>query len=217
MEKLNLEKLNLREIRLRLQAPFETSFGQAFDRRILIVTVTDSDGNTGYGECTAPGAPFYSHETIDTAWTVISKYIAPLLTDTKPGTAAEVHDYLSAIKGNRMAIGGVEAAIWDLEAKKADKPLWEHLGGTRAEIQCGVSIGIHATPEILVEKVRLEVESGYQRIKLKIKPGKDLEFVSAVRSEFPDIRLSVDANSAYELERDLDVLKKLDDFDLLMV
>lgn len=217
MEKLNLEKLNLREIRLQLQAPFETSFGQAFERRVLIVTVTDSDGNIGYGECTAPGAPFYSHETIDTAWTVISNYIAPMLAETKSASAAEVHDSLSAIKGNRMAIGGVEAAIWDLEARKLGKPLWEHLGGSRSEIQCGVSIGIHKTPEILVEKVRLEVESGYQRIKLKIKPGQDIEFVSAVRSEFPDIRLSVDANSAYELELDLEVLKKLDDFDLLMV
>ena len=217
MNKIKLEKLNLREIRLQLQAPFETSFGRSFDRRVFLLKVIDSEGTVGYGECTAPGAPFYNHETIDSAWTMITNFIAPMLADASPISAAEVSNALSPIIGNRMAIGGVEAAVWDLEAKIAGIPLWKHLGGTRNEIQCGVSIGLQDTPQVLIEKVSIEVESGYQRIKLKIKPGQDIEFVSAVRDRFPNIRLSVDANSAYELERDFKVLERLDDFDLLMI
>ncbi len=217
MSKLNLQKLELREIKLPLKAPFEASFGTAFDRRILIVRVFDKDGASGYGECTAPEAPFFNHETIDTAWSVISNFIAPMLAKADVSSAAEVGVALKAIQGNRMAIGGVETAIWDLEAKKANVPLWQHLGGTRDVINCGVSIGLQKSPEILLEKVTHEVESGYQRIKLKIKPGQDIELVKKIRSNFPDILLSVDANSAYDYERDLKLFEELDDFDLLMI
>ncbi|HSK71822.1 MAG TPA: o-succinylbenzoate synthase [Pyrinomonadaceae bacterium] len=217
MNKLNLENLELREIGLPLKAPFETSFGTTTERRILIVHVRDADGASGYGECTAPEMPFYNHETIETAWTIISKFIALLLAKTPICCAADVSRTLAPIRGNRMAIGAVEAAVWDLEAKKAGEPLWRHLGGTRREINCGVSIGLQKSPEILLEKVTREIESGYQRIKIKIKPGQDLELVKAIRREFPDILLSVDANSAYRLESDTDLFKKLDDFDLLMI
>ena len=217
MNDLNLERLELREIGLPLKAPFETSFGTALERRILIVRVFDADGASGYGECTASETPFYNHETIDTAWLIICKFIAPLLEKARIGCAADVAAALAPIRGNRMAIGGVEAAVWDLEAKRANKPLWRHLGGTRGEIDCGVSIGLQGSPEILLEKVTREVESGYQRIKLKIKPGQDLELVNTIRQKYPDILLSVDANSAYKLERDTELLKELDDFDLLMI
>lgn len=217
MSKLNLQKIELREIKLPLKAPFETSFGTALDRRILIIRVFDKDGAIGYGECTAPEEPFFNHETIDTAWTIISKYIAPLLAKKSVESAAEVSDALAQIRGNRMAIGGVETAIWDLEAKKLNVPLWKHLGGTREVINCGVSIGLQKSPEVLLEKVTHELASGYQRIKLKIKPGQDIELVKIIRSNFPDILLSVDANSAYRLERDMSIFKQLDDFDLLMI
>lgn len=217
MNKLNLEKLELCEIEMPLKAPFETSFGTTLKRRILIIRVFDGDGASGYGECTAPEEPFFNHETIDTAWTIITKYIAPLLAKNSVESAADVSRAVAPIRGNRMAIGGVETAIWDLEAKKADVPLWKHLGGTRNEINCGVSIGLQKSPEVLLEKVTREVESGYQRIKLKIKPGQDIELVKKIRSHFPDILLSVDANSAYRLERDLEIFEKLDDFDLLMI
>ena len=217
MNKLNLEKLELCEIEMPLKAPFETSFGTALKRRILIIRAFDRDGAVGYGECTAPEGPFFNHETIDTAWTIITKYIAPLLAKNSVKSAADVSGALAPIRGNRMAIGGVETAVWDLEAKKANVPLWRHLGGTRSEINCGVSIGLQKSPEILLEKVTREIESGYQRIKLKIKPGRDFELVKIIRANFPDILLSVDANSAYELERDAELLKKLDDFDLLMI
>jgi len=217
MTPLHLEKIELREIQLPLKAPFETSFGTALERRILIVRISDRDGASGFGECTAPETPFYNHETIETAWLIICKFIAPLLAKAQISCAADVSAALAPIRGNRMAIGAVEAAVWDLEAKLANKPLWQHLGGTRGEINCGVSIGLQKSPEILLEKVAREVESGYQRIKLKIKPGHDLELVKTIRQKFPDILLSVDANSAYQLERDAKLFVKLDDFDLLMI
>ena len=181
MTPLHLEKIELREIQLPLKAPFETSFGTALERRILIIRVFDRDGASGYGECTAPETPFYNHETVETAWLIICKFIAPLLAKARIGCAADVSEALAPIRGNRMAIGAVEAAVWDLEAKLANKPLWQHLGGTRGEINCGVSIGLQKSPEILLEKVTHEIESGYQRIKLKIKPGHDLELVKTIR------------------------------------
>jgi len=217
MSDLKLNTIELIEIGLPLKAPFETSFGTTHQRRILIVRVTDDDGAVGYGECTAPEAPFFNHEFIETAWVVIAKFIAPMIMGGKVHCASDVSRALAPIRGNRMAIGGVEAAVWDLEAKLAGVPLWRHLGGTRSEINSGVSIGLQGSIEALLEKVRHEVASGYQRIKLKIKPGQDVELVRAVRAEFPDILLSVDANSAYRLERDVELLKKLDEFDLLMI
>ncbi len=214
---LQLERIQLREIELPLKAPFETSFGITSRRRVVIVQIFDKSGASGYGECTAMEGPFYNHETIDTAWTIISKYVTPMLASAEVANAADVARALAPIQGNCMAVGAVETAIWDLEAKLIGKPLWQHLGGTKNVISCGVSIGLQRSPEILLEKVAREVESGYQRIKIKIKPGQDIELVEAVRKEFPDITLSVDANSAYSLERDAQLLQRLDDHDLLMI
>jgi O-succinylbenzoate synthase len=217
MNGLNLERIELREIELPLKAPFETSFGTSVRRRILIVRVFDTDGAVGYGECTAPENPFYNHETIETAWIMIANFIAPILSGSADIKAENVAAALSPIRGNRMAIGSVEAAVWDLEAKLANKPLWQYLGGTQNEINCGVSIGLQSSPDVLLEKVTSELESGYQRIKLKIKPGQDVELVRKIREAFPDILLSVDANSAYRLDSGVELFKKLDEFDLLMI
>ena len=217
MAHLDIKNLELCEIGLPLKAPFETSFGTTFERRVLLVRVFDRDGASGYGECTAAEAPFFNHETIDTAWSIIRDFVIPMLANAQIRNAADVSVALAPIRGNRMAIGAVETAIWELEAKLADKPLWQHLGGERNEINCGVSMGLQKTPEILLEKVTREVESGYQRIKLKIKPGQDIELVKTIRRAFPDILLSVDANSAYRLETDVDLFKQLDEFDLLMI
>jgi O-succinylbenzoate synthase len=214
---LQLERVELREIELPLKSPFETSFGRTTQRRILIVRVFDKTGASGYGECVALEGPFYTHETVDTAWLITSKYIASLLTQAHIETAREVNSTLAPIRGNQMAKAGVEAAIWDLEAKLAGRPLWQHLGGVRPEINCGVSIGLQETTEALVDKVTHELESGYQRIKIKIKPGKDIPLVEAIRKRFPDITLSVDANSAYSLNGNLSVMKQLDQYNLLMI
>lgn len=217
MTNLNLERVELREIELPLVSPFETSFGRTTRRRILIVRVFDKSGASGYGECVAAEGPFFNHETVDTAWLITAQYVGPLLKHTRLRTAGEVNAALGRIRDNRMAKGGVEAAVWDLEAKLAGQPLWQHLGGVRDEINCGVSIGLQETTEALVEKVARELESGYQRIKIKIKPGQDVQLVEAVRARFPDITLSVDANSAYSMDGDLGVVKQLDNYNLLMI
>lgn len=215
--KIQPEKIELREIELPLKNAFETSFGVVSKRRVIVVRIFDKRGATGYSECTAMERPFYNHESVDGAWSVIRGCIGPLLSDKPPCCAEDVGRVLAPIQGNRMAIAAVETAVWDLEAQLLGLPLWKHLGGIRTEIVCGVSIGLQQTTDILVNKVARELESGYQRIKIKIKPGKDIELVQAVRREFPDILLSVDANSAYRLETDLDVLRRLDDYNLLMI
>ncbi len=212
---MTIETIVLREIRMRLKAPFETSFGVTQDRRILLVEVV-ADGVSGWGEVTTVESPSYNSETTDTAWHIISDFIAPRMIGKNLNRASEAASLLSAIRGHQMAKAGVENALWDAASQLKKVPLSKLLGGTLNEIACGVSLGIRENPQALVDKVEEELRSGYQRIKLKIKPGKDLDFVAAVRKEFPQIRLSVDANSAYEL-RDTDHLKELDQFNLLMM
>jgi O-succinylbenzoate synthase len=191
---MTIETIVLRELRMRLKAPFETSFGVTQARRILLVEVV-VDGVSGWGEVTTIESPSYNSETTDTAWHIISDFIAPRLLGKSLSKAGDAAALLSAIRGHQMAKAGVENAVWDAEAQLRNIPLSKLLGGTLQEIACGVSLGIRENPESLTRKVEEELENGYQRIKLKIKPGKDLDFVAAVRKEFPDILLSVDANS----------------------
>jgi O-succinylbenzoate synthase len=212
---MKIESIALREVRMRLKSPFETSFGTVQDRRIVLVEVV-VDGTSGWGEVTAGETPAYNAETTDTAWHVLSDFIVPRLVGKSIFTSSEVPALLNQIRGHEMAKSGVENALWDAEAQLSGLPLYKHLGGTTEEIACGVSLGIRENPATLVKRVEEELRSGYQRIKLKIKPGKDYEFVAAVRKEFPKIRLSVDANSAYTLD-DATHLKSLDEFDLLMM
>jgi O-succinylbenzoate synthase len=212
---MKIEQIHLREIRMSLKVPFETSFGVTQDRRILLVEVL-SDGVSGWGEVTTGETPSYNAETTDTAWHVISDFIAPIVIGKELGDAAEVEHLLSGIRGHGMAKAGVENAIWDIEAQHRGIPLARLLGGTRDEIPCGVSLGIRENAQSLVHAVEKERRCGYQRIKLKIKPGKDIEFVAAVRKQFPTILLSVDANSAYSLD-DVEWLRRLDEFELLMI
>jgi O-succinylbenzoate synthase len=212
---MKIESIALREIRMRLKSPFETSFGTVQDRRIVLVEVV-ADGTSGWGEVTAGETPAYNAETTDTAWHVLSDFILPRLVGTSVSTASEIPALLSQIRGHEMAKSGLENALWDAEAQLSGLPLYKHLGGTTEEIACGVSLGIRENPQALVKRVEEELRSGYQRIKLKIKPGKDYQFVAAVRKQFPKIRLSVDANSAYTLN-DATHLKSLDEFDLLMM
>jgi len=212
---MTIDKIVLREIRMRLKAPFETSFGVTQDRRIVLVEAV-VDGISGWGEVTTVESPSYNSETTDTAWHIISDFIVPRLLGKDLNAATQVASLLAPIRGHQMAKAGVENALWDAEAQLKRVPLAKLLGGTRDQIACGVSLGIRENPEALVRKVEEELRSGYQRIKLKIKPGKDLDYVAAVRKKFPDILLSVDANSAYELN-DVDHLRKLDDFNLLMM
>jgi O-succinylbenzoate synthase len=212
---MKIERVTLREIRMRLKAPFETSFGVTQERRILLVEMI-ADGVSGWGEITALESPSYNPETTDTAWHVVSDFIAPVIVGRDLPSSADLPNLLTGIRGHSMAKAGVENALWDIEAQQKGIPLWRLLGGTRDEITCGVSLGIRPTAASLVEKVQQEISCGYQRIKLKIKPGKDVEFVAAVRERYPKIMLSVDANSAYSLG-DADHLRKLDKFELIMI
>lgn len=200
---------------MRLIAPFETSAERTEERRIILTEVL-TDGATGWGECVAGENPFYSPETTDTAWIVMKDYLWPMLKGQEVKSAAEVWNILGRVRGHNMAKGALEAAIWDAEAKLKGISLSKLIGGTRAEIASGVSIGIKDTVEALVEAVRTEIAAGYQRIKVKIKPGKDLERVKRLREEFPKIKLMVDANSAYG-KKDWGLLKQLDGYYLMMI
>ena len=213
---MKIRLIELREIRLRLVHFFETSFGRTTERRVMLARVEDADGAEGWGECTAGEGPFYSEEWIDSAWDVTRAFLAPAVLGREIAGAAEAGALMRRVRGNRMAKASVETACWDLEAKRAGVPLWRHLGGTQAEIPCGVSIGIQDTHEQLLEKIERELAAGYQRIKIKIKPGWDREVVERVRERFPDVRLMVDANSAYTLE-DAPLLRALDEYDLMMI
>src|SRR5689334_1436285 len=213
---LLIESIELREIRLPLVHFFETSFGRTTERRIILARVIDSDGAEGWGECTAGEGPFYSYEWTETAWSTLVEFLAPMVIGKRIDSAAHAFGLMKRLRGHRMAKATVETACWDLEAKRAGVPLWKHLGGVRSEIACGVSIGIQDTPEILLEKIHREVDAGYQRIKIKIKPGWDLKIIERVRKEFPDIRLMGDANSAYKLS-DMPLFQQLDQFNLMML
>ena len=212
---MKIERIELREIGLQLVAPFETSFGATTERRIILVKVF-SEGLAGWGECTCNEGPFYNHESTDAAWIVLKDYVAPFTVDQdidQPDMAASL---TSRIRGNKMARAAIETAIWDLFAQRDGVPLWKLLGGVQQEIASGVSIGLQETDASLLEKIAIELEAGYQRIKIKIKPGRDYEMVKAVRKEYPDIALTVDANSAYTLN-DVEMLRKLDEFDLMLI
>ncbi len=211
-----ISSVELREIKLPLIHFFETSFGRTIERRILLVRVTDNDGAEGWGECTVGEAPFYSEEWTETAWNTITTFLAPMVVNRDLANAAETWDTMRAVRRNRMAKAAIETACWDLESRALGVPLWKHLGGVRPEIGSGVSIGIQDTPEELIEKIAKEVAAGYQRIKIKIKPGWDLNIIERVRQKFPDIRLVVDANSAYTLA-DVSLFKAMDRFNLMMI
>ena len=206
----------MREIRLRLRHVFETSFGQTTERRILLVRATDAEGAEGWGECTAGEGPFYSEEWIESAWVVIRDYLAPMVLGREVDGARQVFELMKRVRGNRMAKASIETACWDLESRRAGLPLWKHLGGVLNEIPCGVSIGIQSSVGELIEKIERELAAGYQRIKIKIKQGWDERVVEEVRGRFPEIRLMVDANSAYTLD-DAPLFRAMDRFDLMMV
>ncbi len=213
---MNISSVELREIRLPLIHFFETSFGRTTERRIVLVRVTDKDGAEGWGECTAGEGPFYSDEWVESAWPTMVQFLAPMVVGKTVDGAGQILQLMKPVRGHRMAKAAIEIACWDLEAKKTAVPLWKHIGGVRAEISCGVSIGIQNTPEALMEKIETEVSAGYQRIKIKIKPGWDVNIVEQVRRKFPAIRLMADANSAYTLA-DISLFKALDQFDLMMI
>ncbi|MFL6449645.1 MAG: o-succinylbenzoate synthase [Bryobacteraceae bacterium] len=195
---------------------FETSFGRTFSRDIILVEAV-SQGVSGWGEVTAGEHPFYNEEWTTSVWSITSDYIAPRVLHRELQSPSDVLALSSQVRGHYMAKGGIEAAIWDLEARLQNQPLWKTVGaGARREIPCGVSIGIQDSVEQLLDKIAVELDAGYQRIKMKIKPGWDVDVIRQVRQRFPQIKLMADANSAYTLA-DTDHLRRLDEFYLMMI
>src|SRR5580658_6166419 len=212
---MRIREVTLRELRMKLVAPFETSAERTEERRIILTEVV-TDGAVGWGECVAGEKPFYSPETTDTAWMMMSEFLWPMLKGKDFAAAADVWEMLEPVRGHNMAKAALEAAIWDAEAKEKGLSLAKLLGGTREEISSGVSIGIKDSLDELAAAVRKELADGYQRIKIKVKPGKELPQVKRLREEFPGIKLMVDANSAYRME-DWPLLKQLESFYLMMI
>ena len=212
---MKIEGITLREIRMPLVHFFETSFGRTTERRILLVTL-HTDGPEGWGECVAGEDPFYSEESVDTAWYATEKYLVPALLGKDFEQGCDAPSLLGKIRGHRMAKGALENAIWDAEAQEKQVPLWKLLGGTQAKIPSGVSIGIQDSVEQLLEKIETELSAGYRRIKVKCKPGWDIKIFERTRLRWPDILLSCDANSAYTLDQ-VAHIKQFDAFNLLMI
>ena len=212
---LNIDAIYMREINMPLAHPFETSFGVTTSRRILLIELK-SEGLTAWGECVAGEHPYFSDEMIDTAWIITETELAPRLLDANLQHAGDVPDLLKQIRGHRMAKAALENAVWDLESQVKKVSLASLLGGSREIIPCGVSIGIQPTLEKELEKIETELNAGYQRIKLKCKPGWDSHIFEAVRKRWPDILLSCDANSAYRM-KDFDHIASWDQFKLLMI
>jgi o-succinylbenzoate synthase len=212
---MKLESITLRHLRMPLVSPFETSFGRTTDRECILITI-QSEGLTGYGECVADRDPGYSYETTGTAWHILKDFIAPLLLGQEMNGAQDFQRRVESIRGHCLAKAGVEMALWDLRGKLEGRSLREMLGGLHDNVQVGVSVGLQSSPEELVRTVEKYIASGYGRIKIKIKPGRDVGDAAAVRKAFPAIRLQVDANSAYTLAT-WQVLKPLDQLDLLLI
>ena len=212
---MKIDGIILRELHLPLVRPFETSFGATRDRRILLAEI-HSEGLTGWGECTAGEHPYFSSESTDTAWQVLLNELGPMLATESPEHGGQCPRIFHKVRGHRMAKAALENAIWDLEAQREGISLSRLLGGVRDTIPCGVSLGIQPSIPELLAVIEKELAAGYQRIKLKCKPGWDVEVFERVRHRWPGITLSCDANSAYRL-RDIEHLVSFDAFDLLMI
>ncbi len=212
---MRFDRIELIHIKMILRAPFVTSMGVESDEEHIIVRV-DGEGVTGWGESVAEGTPFYSYETVPTAWHILSDFLIPSVLGKDLKSVADALELYSKVRGHMMAKAGLEAALWDAFAKSQNLSLSGILGGVRKKIDAGVSIGIQESAEVMIRKVEGYLKEGYRRIKIKIAPGNDFHVVEALRKVYPDLQLWVDANSAYTL-KDTDLFKKLDIFGLELI
>ncbi len=212
---MKLEAAELRRIRISLVSPFETSFGTQFERDILLVKAITDEGE-GWGECVAGEEPDYSSEYVEGAQHVLVHHLLPRLLERQSLAASDVADVLRPVRGHLMAKASIEMAVLDAELRAAGESFAHHFGAVRSAVDCGVSVGIHRSIPELLTTVGGYLDAGYRRIKLKIKPGWDVEPVRAVRDRFGDVPLQVDANTAYQLS-DAEHLAQLDEFDLLLI
>ena len=213
---MKIKEIKLHQLLMTMKNPFTTSFGTQQKRFITIVEAIDEDGVSGFGECVSGEDPLYSEEFMDATLIALKKYFGPLVINKEISHPDEVWEIYKPFKRNNMAKASIEGAVWDLYAKKKGITLAEAMGGTKKEVDVGVSLGLEDTDELLLERIGEKVEEGYKRIKVKIKPGRDIEMIRSIREVYPDIPLMADANSAYTLD-DIDTLKALDEFNLMMI
>ncbi|MCS7222469.1 MAG: o-succinylbenzoate synthase [Anaerolineae bacterium] len=212
---MKIERVVLYHLRMPLRSPFETSFGCIHERECILLAV-HSEGLVGYGECVADRSPGYAYETTGTAWHILRDFLVPAILGRALAGPGEFQQRVAHVRGHPMAKAGLELALWDLRGRQEGRPLRELLGGQRERVEVGVSVGIQPSPEALVDVVGRYLAQGYGRVKIKIKPGRDVADAQAVRRAFPHIRLQVDANSAYTLET-ASTLRPLDELDLLLI
>lgn len=213
---MNIKHVILRHLKMDLLHPFTTSLGKEVDRDFILVEIQDEDGRSGWAESVACADPFYKEETLKTNWHIMEDFLIPLLQQTEIQHPDEVSERFAHIRGNYMAKAALEGAVWDLYARRQNLSLSKALGGSKSQIEVGLSVGIQPTIDETLRKIEAGLNEGYKRIKIKIKPSWDLNLTRAVRNEFPSIPLMVDANSAYTLA-DADHLAQLDEFDLMMI
>lgn len=213
---LEIKHISLKKLKMKLKNPFTTNLGSMQDKEFFLISVMDRDGHTGFGESVAFTSPWYTEETVTTMEHVLKDFLIPLLFQTPLSHPDEVSERYKVIRRNNMAKAAIEGAVWDLYAKKINLSLARALGGDKKVIEVGVSIGIQASIDELLAVIQQNVKKGYRRVKLKIKPGWDVDVVRAVRERFPSLPLMVDANSSYSME-DVGILQAMDDFDLMMI
>ncbi|MCM3389612.1 o-succinylbenzoate synthase [Ureibacillus chungkukjangi] len=213
---MKIKEITIRHLKMELKTPFSTSFGTFLDKEFLLLEVTDEQGTIGFGESVAFDAPWYNEETLKTNWHILEDFLIPLILNNKIEHPDELEQLFKGIRKNYMAKSAIEGAIWDIYIQQTNQSLAQALGGKKEKIEVGISLGIQETIEKQIEVVDKAVKDGYKRIKLKIKPGWDIEVMRALRERFPDMPMMADANSAYTLE-DVDVFKQLDEFNLMMI
>lgn len=213
---MKIKEITIRHLQMKLKAPFTTSFGTFTNRDFLLLEAKDEDGTIGWGESVAFHAPWYNEETLQTNWHMLEDFLIPLILNKELKHPDEVNEIFAAIRKNNMAKSTLEGAVWDIYAQQTNQSLATALGGAKEKIEVGISIGIQKSIDDLVTLVDGYIQEGYKRMKVKIKPGWDIDVMRTLREKFPDTDIMADANSAYRLE-DADLLKQLDDFDLMMI
>ncbi|CEI80417.1 o-succinylbenzoate synthase [Oceanobacillus oncorhynchi subsp. incaldanensis] len=213
---MKITEVTVRHLQMKLKAPFTTSFGTFTNRDFLLLEAKDADGTVGWGESVAFHAPWYNEETLQTNWHMLEDFLIPLILNKELKHPDEVNEIFAAIRKNNMAKSTLEGAIWDIYSQQTNQSLAEALGGRKEKIEVGISIGIQKSIEDLIALVDGYIKEGYKRMKVKIKPGWDIDVIRTLREKFPDTAIMADANSAYRLE-DTELLKQLDAFDLTMI
>lgn len=213
---MKINEIVLYKVNMRMKNPFTTSFGTQQDRLFLIVEAKSDAGISGWGECVTTELPLYIEEFTQSAWYMLEKNLIPLVIKEEINHPDELQEKFSPFKRNNLAKSALEGAIWDLYAKTEGKSLAACLGGVHETVEVGISLGIEDNIDDLLASIEQKVEEGYKRIKVKIKPGKDIDVLQKIRNDFPDIPLMVDANSAYTLD-DIEVFKQMDQYDLMMI